>query len=257
MTQVTLQQIKDAVANRFAASRLTERSYEDIVRLANRYLAEGKRPLHVYCIATGSKCAMTAKALFAKRMDECDGDIVCLLTSYLGRGYKPSKVGGSTKPEKHRKPKKEKLAKLSKTDQLDTIDPADLPDPYRHYKILIGGEWKYWWNDPQYQAEWRKSRDNPKQLTIQDWIDMLKNTCHRVDISCAGPCNACPFVYICSCKCKVVVDRAGKKLEIDPNNMTTFDEARADLDASIHRLRGSKGVFDTLTRMVGTGFGEA
>lgn len=254
-TPVTPQQIKDLVAKKAPDSRLSERSYEDIAMLCNRYLDNGKRPLYVYCCMTGTKCAMTAIALFKKRIDECKGDIVCLMTSYISRGSKPASPAKVARQEEKRakqiakanKPKKIKIAKSSKQQQQDSIDPSDLPDPYRHYKIFLDGEWKYWWNDPQYQAEWRKSKDHPAQLSLQDWINMLKNTCHRVDISCAGPCNACPFVYVCSCKCKVVVDRAGKKVEIDPVNMTTFNTNKADMDERIHRLDGSVEYFNNLS----------
>lgn len=255
MTPVTLQDIKDAVAKKTAESRITERTYQDIVALCNRYLESGKRPLYVYCCVTGTKCAMTAKALFKKRIDECKGDIVCLMTSYISRGSKPASPAKLARQAEKRakqiaranKPKRIKTAKAIHNREEDSVDPQDLVDPYQHYKILIDGEWRYWWNDPKYQAEWKDSRDNPKQFNLQDWIDMLRNTCHRVDISCAGPCNACPFVYVCSCKCKVVVDRAGKKLPIDPVNLTTFDNGKADMDQTIKRLDGSIGYFNSLS----------
>lgn len=251
---VTIEQVRERIFAKFPESKITDRSINDIAILCNRYLTEGKRPLYVYCSCSGSKCAMTAKALFAKRIEEYEGDIVCLMTTYMSRGCKPASTAKVARQQAKRakqieranKPKRVKSAKGVSTVKQDGQDPVEQPDPYQHYKIRIDGEWKYWWNDPKYQEEWRKSRETPQQFTLQDWIDMLKTTCHRVDISCAGPCNACPFVYACSCKCKVVVDRAGKKVDIDLVNMTTFDTNKADMDDVLHRLNGSVAYFKSL-----------
>lgn len=222
---VTTEQIAEAIRIAAPQSKISDKAIDDIVKMCNRYMQDGKRPLYVYCCQQGTKCAMTAKALFNKRIEQCEGDIVCLMTTYKSRGCKVEK------PAKVSKPKAIKTkAIVSKTDTSTLLDPVDQPDPFRMYKILLNGEWVYWWNDPKYQEEWRQSRDNPKQLSLQDWINMLKKTCHRVDISCSGPCNNCPLVMLCSCPCKTIVDTNGKKLAIDPINRTTFDISKTNID---------------------------
>lgn len=244
---ITVEQIKQAVAAKYAQSRLSERAYNDIARLCNRYQTEGKRPLYVYCIATGTKCAMTAKALWNKRIAECKNDIVCLLTTYLSRGFKPAKdVGKIVSITVEPKQYKRKAKKIREPKAIEPKPVVEQIDPYREYKIWLDGEWKYWWNDPHYQKQWKQARENPRKLTLAEWVEILRTTCHRVDIACSGPCNTCPLLFACSCSCKTVVDRGGKKLVIDPDNKTTFDVERADLNNDTQYLAGSRTYFDSL-----------
>lgn len=72
-----------------------QKTIAEITKMVNRWATEGKRPLHTWCKIHGVKCQMTAKAYFAKRLEEY-GTVMKLLTTYVGRGAKSSVAKAET-----------------------------------------------------------------------------------------------------------------------------------------------------------------
>lgn len=72
-----------------------QKTIAEITKMVNRWATEGKRPLHTWCRIHGVKCQMTAKAYFAKRLEEY-GTVMKLLTTYVGRGAKSSVAKAET-----------------------------------------------------------------------------------------------------------------------------------------------------------------
>lgn len=80
---VSIQQIAKLLSDGDSAVT-SKKIVAEIAALINRFIESGKRPLYVYCHATGRKCAMTAIDYFNKKKDQYGG-IVQLMTQYRGR----------------------------------------------------------------------------------------------------------------------------------------------------------------------------
>lgn len=232
-TQITSQQVQQLVIASQPNSKLSMPQFEKLSELINRYIEQGKRPLFLYCIVSGSKCAMTAKQLFDDRLAQFDGDIIKLMTEYVGRGggrtlrkLARNDADGEQRMAKKQQKADRKLAKKQQRKLTTTKQPAVAApeiDPYENYKSpMPNGTLDWFWRHPSYVF-----RKEPRKFTLQEQIDLVANTCHRVDLIADNCCNQCQYVLICGCKCKTVRDGRGNKVKLTDKGLFTkqvFDD---------------------------------
>lgn len=222
METITKDTIKQLVLATFDKSPLKDDAFERMAQMCNRYITEGKRPLRIFCIVSGSGCAMTAKALFAQRIADADNDIVKLVTTYIGRSggrlLNKDKKKGKSLPQ-HIKATTgnvdartvkaaRKIAKAERAAAAIVADPES--DPHVRLKsVMPDGTRDWFWRAPGYVHN-----KGARSMTLPETIEMVKETCHRSDLSVSNCCNECQYVLVCACKCKTVIGSNGKAVKL-------------------------------------------
>lgn len=82
--KATIASVRKGLTDANSCSKDDTKVIAEIVVQLNKFYS-GKRPLFVFCNKTGKKCAMTAKAYFAKKLAEYGGSIEKLFFTYSGR----------------------------------------------------------------------------------------------------------------------------------------------------------------------------
>tara|TARA_R110000772_G_scaffold193496_1_gene304383 strand:- start:1325 stop:2056 length:732 start_codon:yes stop_codon:yes gene_type:complete len=179
----------------------------DIAFLLNRWEIEDKRPLYAYCVVTGKKCAMTAKALFAKRKRKF-GSVEKMMVSYTGRGAKA------------------KTTRTVADDGTIIVEKLDADDPraYRKFKTeMPNGQIDWWWRHPDNDMFNRSERDVnktsvkewPVDKRVQYYRELTADTCHGSQ-SVDNKCQDCQFAYICKVSCRKFTTDTGRVVR-EPN----------------------------------------
>lgn len=187
MSKMTKDKVQEAITNNGGSEAVVDNNkiIADIAKLINRWESDKKRPLYLYCIVSGKKCAMTAKALWEKRLKKCNDDLLCLFTTYVSRGARKTEEASDA-------------VKTREFTQFKTRMP--------------NGAYDWFWRHPNFKDPNEptaiRSEYNVRKLH-NEWVE---SSCGRPDISVEKKgCSDCPFVLVCRLRSRHFVSDKGRR----------------------------------------------